>query len=124
MPGSGKLLLPAVIKSDETTEQIAVIEYEKADSDHYTFFCKFNNDYSFRMDETEETADQTSFVDAEFEKDISDSDKIYYSAAASSGIITGLLSTVHLSEELLDKTEEFKEKDWKPFIIKAARCAG
>ncbi len=121
---SKKPLLPAIAKKTNYAELLAVIQYEKVDAAFYSFTYSFNEDFQFRMDETEQTADHTDFVEAEFSDDVPGSDKVYYAAAAASGILTGVLSMVHMSEEQLKAVEEFKEKDWKPLIINAANFAG
>ena len=55
---------------------------------------------------------------------IIESERIYYSLAAASGILTGTVSMIHLKEEQIRKIEEFKEKDWKKIIITVANLTG
>lgn len=118
---SHSLLLPK-----QTNEEpiYAVVKYERVDSAHYSFTYSFNEDFIFRMDETDKNAEKTDYVDEEFEEDIPESNKIYYSMAAASGILTGTLSMLHLSEKQLADIEEFKEKNWKPLIVSCANLAG
>lgn len=102
----------------------AIVKYEKVDSAHYSFTYSFNEDYEFRMDETDQSAEKTDYVDAEFEEHVPESTKVYYGIAAASGLLTGALSMLHLSEKQLAAIEEFKEKDWKPLIVSGANLAG
>lgn len=117
-----QLLSSAKHPKEETV--YAVVKYERVDSAHYSFTYSFNEDYVFRMDETDQSAEKTDYVDAEFEKYVPESDKVYYGIAAASGLLTGALSMLHLSEKQLTAIEEFKEKDWKPLIVSGANLAG
>ena len=118
---SHSLLLPKQTKEEPI---YAVVKYERVDSAHYSFTYSFNEDFSFRMDETDHAEEKTDYVDEEFEEHVSESAKVYYSMAAASGILTGTLSMLHLSEEQLAGIEEFKEKNWKPLIVSCANLAG
>lgn len=102
----------------------AIVNYVRVDSAHYSFIYSFNEDFIFRMDETDHNAQKTDYVDEEFEEHISESAKEYYRLAAASGILTGTLSMLHLSEKQLADIEEFKEKNWKPLIISCANFTG
>ena len=116
--------LPVILNTSDKLTALAVVNYEKIDSDHYSFSFDFGDDVKFRMDESERTTETTDFIDIEFDSNIKESEKIYYSIAAASGIITGLLSMLHLSEEKLASINKFKENDWKPIIISVAQIAG
>ena len=120
---STKPLLPALIKND-SIEAVAVVKYEKVDAIHYSFSYSFDDEFSFRMNETEQSTEQTDFVEAEFEEEVPENYKGYYAVAAASGILTGALSTFQLTEKQLAKISEFKEKDWKPLIVKGANLSG
>lgn len=116
--------LPSAIKKSDGNEGLIIINYEKADSCHYTFTCNFDEDMYLRMDEAEHASDYTDFVEAEYDQEVPDSVKTYYAVAAASGVLTGVISVLHLSEEQMKSFEEFKEKDWKQLIIKLANIAG
>ena len=119
-----KLNLPAVLKKDVGSNALTVINYEKTDPQHYSFTYTFDDDVHFRMDEAEHSTDRTDFVEAEYDDSVPESAKVYYAVAAASGILTGAISMLHLSEEQMKSIEELKEKDWKPIIIKLANVAG
>lgn len=121
---AGKPLLSAVMKKENDSESFAIVKYEKVDSTYYSFSYSFDDDYEFRMDETEQSAEHTEYVEAEFIDDVSESDKVYYAVAAASGILTGMLSKFHLTEEQIKDIDEFKEKNWKPLVIGAANLIG
>ena len=76
------------------------------------------------MDESDQDIDETDYVDVEFEETVSEPEKKYYAAAAASGLLTGMLSSFHLSEKQLKAIGTFKEKNWSPLIVKAANFAG
>lgn len=116
----------ALLLPKQTNEEAicAIVKYERVDSAHYSFTYSFNEDFDFRMDETDQNAEKTDFVDEEFEEHIPESNKAYYSMAAASGILTGTISMLHLSEKQLADIEEFKEKNWKPLIVGCANLAG
>ena len=116
--------LPAIPDKSDKLTTLAVVNYEKIDTDHYSFTFDFGDDVKFRMDESERTAETTDFIDIEFDSSVKESEKTYYSIAAASGILLGLLSTLHLSEEKLASINKFKEGDWKPIIISVAQVAG
>ncbi len=117
-------LLPERIRKEEKEENYAIVSYEKNDSAHYSFFFDFDNGYSYRMNETEQSTDQTDFVDVDFDEEVPESDRVFYAVAAACGILTGTLSMVHLSEEQLKKIEEFKKKDWEKIVIGAGVLSG
>ena len=119
--GSHSLLLPRPTKKEPN---YAVVNYERTDYAQFSFTYTFNEDFSFRMDETDHTAENTDYVYEEFEEYIPESAKAYYSMAAASGFLTGTLSTLHLSEKQLTAIKEFKEKDWKPLIVGCASISG
>lgn len=121
---SRKIVLPAIFKNTEEETHLAVINYEKIDQAHYSFSYRFDDDVDFRMDESDQTADATDFIEAEFDDRIAESDRIYYSVAAASGILTGAISMLHFTEEQLKAIDTFKEKDWKPIIVYAANLIG
>ena len=102
----------------------AIVKYERVDSAHYSFTYSFSEDFNFRMDETDHSAEKTDYVDEEFEEHIPESAKVYYGMAVASGFLTGTLSMFHLSEKQLTAIEGFKEKNWKPLIINCANFAG
>ena len=100
------------------------VNYEKIDPSHYTFTAHFDDGIDLRMDESEQTGGKTEWGDVEFEDGIDESEKICYSVAAASGILTGAFSVLHLTEEQLNSIEEFKENQWKPIIVKIANYIG
>ena len=116
----------SLLLSKQTNEEpiYAFVKYERVDSVHYSFTYSFNEDFDFRMDETDQNAEKTDYVDEEFEEYVPESAKAYYSMAAASGILTGTLSMLHLSEKQLADIEEYKEKNWKPLIVSCANLAG
>ena len=124
LPVPGKQFLPDVSRKTNTPNPFAIITYEKTDAAHYSFTCSLDETFEFRMDESDQTIDNTEFVDAEFADNVPESNKIYYAAAAASGFLTGALSMVQLNEEQLKAIDEFKEKDWKPIVINAAKLTG
>ena len=119
-----KVVLPAVLKKTEEVTHLAVVNYEKIDPAHYSFSYRFDDDVDFRMDESDQTADATDFIEADFVEGIEESDKIYYSVAAASGILTGAISMLHFTEEQLKAIDTFKEKDWKPVVVSVANLIG
>ena len=48
----------------------AIVKYERVDSAHYSFTYSFSEDFNFRMDETDHSAEKTDYVDEEFEEHI------------------------------------------------------
>ena len=116
----------SLLSPKKTNEKLtyAIVKYERVDSAHYSFNYSFDEDFSFRMDETDHCTENTDFVDEEFEEHVPESVKVYYSMAAASGILTGTLSMLHLSETQLADIEEFKEKNWKPLLVNCANLAG
>ena len=119
-----KPVSPTVFKRAEEETRLAVVNYEQLDSAHYSFSYQFNDDVEFRMNESDKAADETDFIKAEFDEGTEESEKIYYSVAAASGILTGTISMLHFTEEQLKAIDTFKEKDWKPIVVSAANLAG
>lgn len=100
------------------------VTYHLSDSTHYVFEHEVDENTHVRMDESNQEANYSKFADAEFDEQISDSDKIYYVIAAASGLLTGSLSLFHLKTESLENISEWSDKAWKDFIILAAKVAG
>ena len=119
-----KPTLPVLKTKNEKLLPVSVIEFEKKDDSLYSFSYRFDDTFSFKMDETEKTVDTTSFVDVEFNDSIPQNERLYYSVAAVSGILTGAISVIHLSEKQLEKAKDFEEKKLKPFIVSAANIIG
>lgn len=119
-----KSVFPAVFKKAEEETHLAIVNYEKIDSAHYSFSYRFDDDVEFRMDESDQAADATDFIEAEFDEGVEESAKIYYSVAAASGILTGAISMLHFTEEQLKAIDTFKEKDWKPIVVSVANLIG
>ena len=119
-----KANLPMIPRKTDESAFLAVVNYERIDPSHYSFSYHFDDGVDFRMDESEQAAETTDYVDVEFDREVEESDKIYYSVAAASGILTGSLCMLHLSEEQLKAIDKFKEKDWKPVIVSVANLVG
>ncbi len=119
-----KEVIPVVLKKTEAETHLAIINYERIDQAHYSFSYQFDDDVDFQMDESDQPANATEFVETEFEEGIEESEKVYYSVAAASGILTGAISMLHLTEEQLKAIDTFKEKDWKPIIVYSANLIG
>ena len=119
-----KANLPMNSSKEDEHSFLAVVNYEKIDSAHYSFSYRVDDDIEFRMDESEQASENANFVDVEFDNGIEESEKIYYSLSLASGLLTGMLCTLHLSEEQIQALDTAKEKNWKPFIIRIANIAG
>lgn len=119
-----KISIPVPYKRLSKDSFQTVVNYEKIDSSHYSFTYSFNDSVDFRMDESDQSADNTEFIEAEFEESVPESEKAYYAVAAASGLLTGLISMLHLTEAQLNAIDDFKEKDWKPIIIRIAYFVG
>lgn len=119
-----KANLPMILRKADEPAFLAVVNYERIDPAHYSFSYHFDDGVDFRMDESEQATETTDYVDVEFDGKVEESDRIYYSIAAASGILTGALCMLHLSEEQLKAVDKFKEKDWKPVIVSVANLVG
>ena len=113
-----------ISNNKDKTKTLAIINYEKIDNDHYSFSFDCGGDFRVHMDESEKSTESTDFVDFEFNDDVKESERIYYSIAGAGGIITGLLSTLHFSENQLNSINTFKENEWKPIITTIAQISG
>lgn len=116
--------LPAVFKKEPNIMLTPVMTYTPVDPLHYSFTYDFDDTVSFRMDESDNEATKNDFVEAEFDDAVPESYRKYYALAAASGVLTGALSFVKLSEEQLQRIDEWKKKDWEKYIIYAAELAG
>ena len=119
-----KRTLPALIKKDNSELYTPVVSYGLLDPLHYSFTYDIEENISIRMEEADNTSGRNNFVDFEFEETVPESHKVYYAVAAASGVLTGALSFVKLSEEQLRTVNEWKEKTWKPIVIYAAELIG
>lgn len=115
----------AVISNENLIfNQIPTVKYSKVDSSRYSFEYKVDDDIEVNMFESDRQFASEEFVDAEFDMAVSERDHSYYIVAAASGVITGLLSQLKLTPEMLEKVNEWKNKDWEKYIIIAAQIAG
>lgn len=116
--------LPVIFKKETNIMLSPVMTYSPVDPLHYSFTYDFNDTVSFRMDESDNEASKNEFVEAEFDDAVPESYWRYYVLAATSGVLTGALSFVKLSEDQLHKIEEWKKKDWEKYVLFAAELAG
>ncbi len=116
--------LPAVFKKETNIMLTPVMTYSPVDPLHYSFTYDFDDTVSFRMDESDNEATKNDFVEAEFDDAVPESYRKYYALAAASGVLTGALSFVKLSEEQLQKIDEWKKKEWEQYVLYAAELAG
>ena len=116
--------LPLVIKKKDTDITTPVITYSLLDPMHYSFSYNVEDIITIRMEEAENATAGNGYVDVEFDDAVPDSHKVYYAVAAASGVITGALSFVKLTEEQLATINEWKEKNWKSLVIYAAEMIG
>ena len=128
--GSNELIVrksAEVAKNDQWNNlftEIPNIKYSLIDLSKYSFEYKINDDIDVNMFESDRTYDSNDVVDVEFEDAVSSRDYSYYTVAVASGVLTGVFSRLKLSEELLDKINEWKSKDWEKYIIIAAQMSG
>lgn len=97
--------------------------YEKVNGSYYSFTYKIDRNTYVRMDESYDGTTKSDYVDADFESNVHEPEKVYYAVAAASGLLSGTLSLLNL-ENLVDHFSEWKEKDFKEFITKVAFVAG
>ena len=116
--------LPKDGTKPENAKMTAVVQYEKIDDAHYSFFCTFNREAAFRMDETDRPEQRSRFEKAEFEETVPELERAYYTLAAASGLLTGSLGRLYLSKEKLQKIQDWNEKSWKPIILETAKLIG
>lgn len=116
--------LMVVDGKDSIFTEIPNVKYALVDSSRYSFEYRVNEDIDVNMFESDRTFDSNEFVDAEFEAAVSERDYSYYSVAVASGVLTGIFSQLKLSEETLEKIDDWKEKDWDGYILIVAQMAG
>ena len=105
-------------------DQVPNIMFELADPSRYTFEYKVNDNIDVNMFESDRMPDSDDFVDAEFDSTVNERDYSYYSVAAASGVLTGFLSQLKLSEETLSKIKSWNNKDWEKYLVIVAQIAG
>ena len=116
-----------VAKSEESGVALLApteVKYELVDASRYVFEYKVDEETEVHMYETDRVYDCNEFIDAEFEEEVSEKDYSYYAVAAASGIITGAISSVAPSPDVLEKIADWKNKDWDKNIVTVTRLAG
>lgn len=113
-----------VLNEDNKLIKVSELKYQLVDASHYMFETIFNDDVVLRIQESDHDYKQTEFVDSEFvdEEDISNS--IYYWIAASSGLLTGILSAIRISEKDLEEIKKWKKDIFEKYVVDAAMLAG
>lgn len=115
----------AVQEQDKTIfGEIPNVKYMLVDPSRYSFEYKVNEDIDVNMFESDRTFDSDDFINAEFNSSVSERDYSYYTVSVASGVLTGLFSQLKLSEETLEKINEWKDRDWDKYISIAAQIAG
>ncbi len=105
-------------------KEIPTVGYSLVDSSRYMFEYQVNDDIQVNMFESDRTYESSDFVDVEFENAVNERDYSYYTVAVASGVLTGLFGKLKLSEEMLEKIREWKDKDWNKYITIIAQMAG
>lgn len=103
----------------------SVIYYQIVDRSHYSFTYNTYDGIEINMAESDRDRKSTEFVDAEFEEDLTESDKICYIAAAMSGVLTGTIRNFGIADAFEDLVDNFKnDKNWKKFVVSLANKLG
>lgn len=105
-------------------KEVPIIKYSLADSSRYSFEYKVDDDIDVNMFESDRSFENNEFIDGEFEEGVGEKDHSYYLVAAASGVLTGTLACINLSDETLYKINEWKNKDWDKYISIVANLAG
>ena len=113
-----------IFKKETVNYSTPIMTYCLVDPLHYSFTYDFNDSIHFRMDESEQANKKSDFTEAQFEDTVPENHRVYYSLALTSGVLTGALSFVKLSEEQLNKVEEWTEKEWQRIVVYAAQFVG
>lgn len=104
--------------------EIPNVKYSLADSSRYSFEYRINENIDVNMFESDRSFDSNEFVDAEYEAHVSEKDHSYLAVAVASGVLTGVFSQLKLSEEVLEKIEDWKDKDWDQYLTIIAQIVG
>ena len=127
---SDNALIPAkkneLVRSSEinTSLIVAPVKYDRIDSNHYSFTFDMGDTIHIRMDESEQTADKSQFVDADFQEDIPETEQQFLALASACGVAMGTFSLLPLNSKVLETIEKWSEKDWHKSIVSIAQLVG
>lgn len=111
-------------ESEKLYNEPQVVRYSLVDASRYSFEYVIDSDTKVFMYESDRVFDSSDIEDVEFDDKVSEDHRSYYLVAATSGIITGIFSSLKLSEKVLDKINEWKSKDWDGYISALAGMVG
>ena len=112
----------ALITQEQAALPFSVVTYENQD-DSFCFTKTIDGDRFIEWKETEQEYQDSKFVGAQFESEISDPKRPYYMVAAASGLLTATLSTLRLSD-LLKLKDKLEDQDIEKYVVYAAKAAG
>ena len=113
----------AEIQSDSFNN--ILVYYKSIDARHYSFSYKIDNNISVNMVESDRQSSSSEFVDAEFDEEVLDSEKVCYYVAAASGLLVGVLKEVGLTGDNDSIAERLhNDKQWKNFVVSLASKLG
>ncbi len=113
----------AILQS-EKQDNIFVF-YEGVDASHYSFSYKYGDNISVNMTESDRRSATSEFVNAEFDEELNESDKICYLAAAVSGLLIGILKESGFTDAFEETIEKLKiSKEWQKYVVRLAVSLG
>ena len=112
----------ALVVKEQAALPFSMITYECKD-DSYYFSKTIDGEQYIEWQEAEQDYETSEFVDTDFNIEVPDTKKEYYIVAAASGFLTATLSTLRLSD-LINLKDELAEKDFRNYIIIAAKAMG
>ena len=104
--------------------EIPLVLYSAADDSRYVFESELNDGINVTAFESDQLYDHNEFIDADYDDEISESDRSYLTVAIASGFLTGVLGSFNFADAVPEKVGEWTDKDWKKIIIPLAKVAG
>lgn len=100
--------------------------YRQIDNGHFQFDWNMGDDINASMEESETAYEYSRFSEAEFSDRVPESERQFYYAATASGLLTGCMDFLGITESILEQMDSDKDKSKKlrEIIINAARLCG
>ena len=105
---------------------IIQVSYQQIDSTHYGFYFDLDDEISGSMEESNSDFHESEHYDTRFESSIEQSERIFYISAAASGLLTGLMDSMGVTDALLKECSSAAAESnrLRSIVISAASLCG
>lgn len=111
---------------DQVPSVTVPVFYRQIDNGHFQFDWDMGEDAHASMEESDTAYEYSRFNEAKYSEKISESERLFYSAAAASGMLSSCVDSLGITEAVLShlNSNKDKSKQLRELMISAARLCG